>query len=518
MEAVGPGAGAKPSLVFIGFMAAGKSKAARAAGDYLGVEPLDADVELERKLAMPIGEFFDGHGEQEFRRREAELVVAMLARADRAPVALGGGSVLSAAVAGALRDHVVVWLDVAAEEAWGRVEGAGRPLARDRGEFERLHAERAPVYASLADAVVPGRREAVRAALPALAALLEAPAGTRMLWASSASGDYPVFIGRDLLGLDVLPPIDGRGFVVTDGNVGARYGDRVRGFAGVELAPGEASKQMDSVRRVWAEMVGHSLTRRDYVLALGGGVIGDVAGFCAATYMRGIRYVQIPTTLVAQVDSAYGGKTGVDLPEGKNYVGAYHQPTAVVADLDTLETLPPAELAAGFVEVLKTGLLAGGELWERVRALDALSAEAVALLVEPCARYKLDVVAADERDAGLRMALNLGHTVGHAIEAASGYARYRHGEAVGLGLLAALRMSSAEDLRAQVAEILARHGLPTALDAPLGTTTILAALERDKKRTERGVEFVLLERPGEPRVGQLVDPASVEAAVEELVS
>jgi shikimate kinase / 3-dehydroquinate synthase len=165
------------------------------------------------------------------------------------------------------------------------------------------------------------------------------------------------------------------------------------------------------------------MTRADHLVALGGGVVGDLAGFCAATYQRGVPIVHVPTTLVAQVDSAYGGKTGVDLPEAKNYVGAYHQPVGVLVDPDTLSTLPATELAAGWVEVLKTALIAGGELWDRV----AGGADVDEWTILACARTKLAVVAADERDADARQALNLGHTVGHAIETASGYARYRHG-------------------------------------------------------------------------------------------
>ncbi|MDX6637238.1 MAG: shikimate kinase / 3-dehydroquinate synthase [Solirubrobacterales bacterium] len=506
---------ANRSLVFIGFMAAGKSKAAQAAAEHLGLEALDADRALEGALSMPIADFFDREGEDEFRRREAEIVVDMLSRGGGAPVALGGGSVLSAPVAAALRDHIVVWLDVSADEAWGRIDGTSRPLARDRAEFDRLHAERAPLYAGLADAIVPGRREAVRAALPALSSLRGAPAGTQLLFASSSSGDYPVFIGRGVLGT-VDPAVAGRGFCITDEAVGPLYADRLQTEATLTVAPGEATKRLTEAERLLGELAEAGMRRDDHLLALGGGVVGDLAGFCAAVYQRGVAVVHLPTSLVAQVDSAYGGKTGVDIAAAKNYVGAYHQPAAVVADLDALSTLPREELAAGFAEVLKTGLLAGGELWEAVRTLPVLDSAAAAAFVAPCARYKLAVVAADERDAGPRMALNLGHTVGHAIEAASGYARFRHGEAVGLGLLAALRISGAGALRDEVADVLARHGLPVSLDGTPATQEILAALERDKKRTERGVEFVLLERPGAPQVGCLVDRASVEAAVDEL--
>ena len=188
----------------------------------------------------------------------------------------------------------------------------------------------------------------------------------------------------------------------------------------------------------------------------------------------------------------------------------------MLADTSTLASLPPAELAAGFVELLKTGLLAGGRLWEEARALDAIDPERLVGAIFACARYKCEVVAADERDAGLRAVLNLGHTVGHAIEAASGYVRYRHGEAIGLGLLASLRLSDAPQLRDEVASILARHDLPTSLDIGVDAGEVMEALGRDKKRTAEGVGFVLLSEPGHPRHGELVDPANVEAAVREL--
>jgi len=247
------------------------------------------------------------------------------------------------------------------------------------------------------------------------------------------------------------------------------------------------------------------------MVALGGGVVGDLAGFCAATYQRGMPVVQVPTSLVAQVDSAYGGKTGVDLPEAKNYVGAYHQPAAVIVDPDALATLPKAELAAGWAEVLKTALIAGGALWDRVARGDEVDER----MILACARTKLGVVAADERDAGLRQVLNLGHTVGHAIETASGYSRYRHGEAVGLGLLATLRLSDNTGLRAQVRELLLERGLPvTMAGAPV--EAIIEALERDKKRLGASVPFVLLSAPGSARIGCEVPLTEVRAAVAEL--
>jgi shikimate kinase/3-dehydroquinate synthase len=300
--------------------------------------------------------------------------------------------------------------------------------------------------------------------------------------------------------------------LVSDENVAGLYADRLAGrAASIAIAPGEAHKTLASAELVWRALVSAGITRADQLVALGGGMVGDLAGFCAATYQRGMPVVQVPTSLVAQVDSAYGGKTGIDLPEAKNYVGAYHQPAAVVVDPEVLATLPNAERAAGWAEVLKTALIAGGALWDRVARGDEVDER----MILACARTKLAVVAADERDAGPRQVLNLGHTVGHAIETASGYSRYRHGEAVGLGLLASLRLSDNNGLRAQVRELLLERGLPvTVTGAPV--EAIIEALVRDKKRLGANVPFVLLSEPGGARVGCEVSLAEVRAAVAEL--
>jgi shikimate kinase / 3-dehydroquinate synthase len=509
----------KPSLVFVGFMGAGKSTALAAAREG-GLETTEIDELMEAELGMPITAAFEQLGEEGFRAREAEVVGALLEGAEGGAIALGGGSVLSERIRAALGRHVVVWLQVDARESWRRIAHSDRPLATSAEDVARLMEAREPLYEELADAVVPvGDRAIVSRALPALTALLALPTGTKLLWATSASGEYPIFVGAGLL--DALAgwwPVPGRRFCVADTTTDSLYADRLAPLAGgAEIAPGEESKTMAVAEAVLRQLVRAEMTKEDHVVALGGGVVGDLAGLCAHLYQRGVPVVQVPTTLVAQVDSAYGGKTGVDLPEGKNYAGAYHLPAAVISDTATLATLPPAELAAGFVEVLKTGLLAGGSLWERARGLDSLDPAALDDVVFACARYKCEVVATDERDGGRRHVLNLGHTVGHGIEAATGYGRYRHGEAVGLGLLAALRLSAAPALREEVEAALARQQLPTRLDPDVDVDAVLGALQRDKKRTAAGVGFVLLATPGEPRTGQLVDPDRVRAAVEELI-
>ncbi|HEX8753263.1 MAG TPA: bifunctional shikimate kinase/3-dehydroquinate synthase [Solirubrobacterales bacterium] len=507
-----------PAIVFIGFMGAGKSTAL-AAARRAGLATTEIDELMEQAFGCSIREAFEREGEEGFRAREAEVVGSLLEEADGGVIALGGGSVLSERIRAALGRHVVVWLQVDPAEAWQRIARSDRPLARSEEDVRQLLERRLPLYEELADAVVPmGDKRIVERAMPAIQALAELPAGTKMLWASSASGEYPVLVGHGLLEAGWWP-LEGRRFLIADTRtVELLDRSRLNEFAGVDATiAGEETKTMSQAEAILEAMASSGMTREDHVVALGGGVVGDVGGFCAHLYQRGVPVVQLPTTLVAQVDSAYGGKTGVDLPQGKNYAGAYQLPAAVIADLDTLGSLPRADLAAGFVEALKTGLLAGGTLWEWVRSLPELDPAELDDVVFACARYKCEVVAADERDGGLRHVLNLGHTVGHAIEAAGGYGRYRHGEAIGLGLLAALRLSEAPELRDEVEAVLARHGLPTELEPAISVDAVLDYLQRDKKRTAEGVAFVLLSRPGEPRPGQLLDPARVRAAVEELL-
>ena len=416
---------------------------------------------------------------------------------------------------GALSRHLAVWIDVELETAWQRARGGDRPLAADRGRFAALYAERAPLYERLADVVVPTSRAYRMGDI--LAAAADLPAGVRMLWAASDSADYPAYVGRGLLRGGFWPAATtGRRFLVSDGAVARHYAERMEPLNGrVVIMPGEQSKTIAHAEIVWSELARAGMTRSDIVVALGGGVVGDLAGFCAATYQRGVRYVQVPTTLVAQVDSAYGGKTGVDLEEAKNYVGAFHQPEAVIADPDALDTLPNAELAAGYAEVVKTALIAGGELWERVRAGAAPGDERV---IAACALTKLRIVAQDERDGGVRQVLNLGHTVGHAIETVTRYSVYRHGEAVGLGLLAALRLSGQDGLRAEVAALLAAQGLPVETEN-VDPDAVVMATARDKKRLGEGpVPFVLLDGPGHPEPGVAVPPRELIAAIRELAA
>ena len=467
---------------------------------------------------MPIPEFFEREGEQEFRRREAELVVRVLGEGHEA-VSLGGGAVLSREVREALRDHVVVWLRVPLAELWRRAEGSERPLAAGA-----MSSSGSTPSASRSTASSPTRPCSPPTPAPRRSARCGSSQAPRATAPDLGRGEL-----RPVPGLDRprarsarrRAPTAERWFCITDTSVAGLFGDQV-GIAGppIEVEPGEGSKTFELAGEVLRELADRGVTRSDCIVALGGGVVGDFAGFCAAVYQRGVPVVQVPTTLVAQVDSAYGGKTGVDLPEAKNYIGAYHQPASVIADTDgAADAARRRSSRAGFVEVVKTALLAGGSAWERVRAIERPGDDRRSTSSSSTARCTSSRSSPPtSATPGVRATLNLGHTVGHAIEAAGGYERYRHGEAVGLGLLAALRLSGRR--RA------ARRGRRAARAAtacrprstPASTPTRCSRRSRrDKKATRAAASASSCCRaPGEPLTGQRVDPDSVRAAVEEL--
>jgi len=331
---------------------------------------------------------------------------------------------------------------------------------------------------------------------------------------SVPGAQYEILVGPGALArlpdmLAALVPT--RLLVVTDATVGqlhaARIGDLIAPvaptavFSGID---GEAGKSMAAVERVIDALVSHRADRKSVVVALGGGVVGDIAGFAAAVFMRGIRAVQVPTTLLAQVDSSVGGKTGVNHSSGKNLIGAFHQPSAVVADTDLLRTLPPRELSAGLAEVIKHGLLADAGYFERVLAslprLRACDGEALMDAIVGSCEIKAGVVSRDERESGERALLNLGHTFGHAIEALSGYGHWLHGEAVGCGMCLAADLSrrlgliGAADV-ARVEDAVRAAGLPVRI-AGLSLEAALQSMAGDKKAEAGRIRFILLERIG----------------------
>lgn len=347
--------------------------------------------------------------------------------------------------------------------------------------------------------------------------------------------DYAVVIGSGLLGAAdaYLPelPASEKAFVVADHRVAGRFlGELGRGLAArglqtihLGVPEGEEAKSLPTATALHRQLATQEAHRDDVVVALGGGSVGDLAGFVAATYMRGIRFVQVPTTLTAQVDASIGGKTAVNLPEGKNLVGAFHQPAAVLADVTTLATLPERELRSGLAEVAKVGLALDldllGQLETDPAPILARDPGAMERLVARCVRAKAAVVAADERDTGRRLVLNYGHTLGHALERLDAFAGRSHGEAVAVGLVFAARL--AERLELGPPGLAARHvrllkSLGLDPEGPLpASDEILAAMRMDKKY-RGGVRFVLLEDVGRPRVVEGVGEDLVAATLKEL--
>jgi 3-dehydroquinate synthase len=344
---------------------------------------------------------------------------------------------------------------------------------------------------------------------------------------------YEVVVGRDLLGRvgDLLPelPSATSAFVVADRAVlDGRYealatGLSARGLHPVALAvpPGEEAKTLQVYGTLLHQLATQEAHRDDVVVALGGGAVGDLAGFVAATYMRGVAFVQVPTTLTAQVDAAIGGKTAVNLPEGKNLVGAFHQPVAVLADVATLRTLPDRDYRSGLAEVAKYGLTLDLDLLERLERdpgpLLARDPEVLEDVVARCVRAKASVVVRDERDAGARLVLNYGHTLGHALERLDAYAGRTHGEAISVGMVFAARLSAAlghADLTARHTRLLASLGLESADPLP-PADEVLAAMRMDKKY-RGGIRFVLLEDVGRPVVVDAVPEDVVRSVLKEV--
>jgi 3-dehydroquinate synthetase/shikimate kinase len=466
-------------LVLVGFMGAGKSTLGPALAERLGRAFVSLDAIVEERAGMQVAQIFAARGEPAFRALEEEAAIDVLSRADPVVLELGGGAVGSQATRAALSQRAFcVLLDVDADEAWRRVEGSGRPLAADAERFRALYAERAAIYAEVADACARDVDGAVLA----------------------AAGVHVQVGSLDLL--DALVPGDGPLELVSDRHVAGIYGVQAQLALGErllrahEVPQGEAAKIGAVVEQLWREL---QLDRTGTLVALGGGATTDVAGFAAATYLRGVAWVPVPTTLVGQVDASIGGKTAIDVPAGKNLAGSFHWPARVVADPSLLESLPEAEVRNGLAEVVKTGLLAGEPLWELPRPEQ----------VRRCAAFKSALCLRDPEDRGVRNQLNLGHTFAHALEAAARFT-LPHGHAVALGLLAALRLSGQETR--VVEELLAPQ--PVHVDR----NAAWQALGRDKKSAQGSPRLVLLDAPGRARVGVELPEPQVRAALDALIA
>jgi len=345
---------------------------------------------------------------------------------------------------------------------------------------------------------------------------------------------YPIYIGQGLIGVAerVHPHITGRQvMIVSNDTVAPLYLDKVLAAFGametstVILPDGEQYKTLETTNRIFDALLEQRLDRQCTLVALGGGVVGDITGFAAACYQRGVDFIQIPTTLLAQVDSSVGGKTGVNHPLGKNMIGAFHQPRCVIADTDTLETLPERELRAGLAEVIKYGLIRDVAFYswleDNIDALLARQPEALSHAIERSCANKAEIVAADEREQGTRALLNLGHTFGHAIETGLGYGSWLHGEAIAAGMVMAASMSQqlgwlTEDDVGRIEALLQRAQLPIRAPAELTTQRFLEIMSLDKKVQQHRIRLVLLRAIGEALITADFEAEMLEATIERL--
>jgi shikimate kinase/3-dehydroquinate synthase len=531
-------------IVLVGFMGAGKSTVGELLADELGTTFIDADDEVERTAGVSISEIFDTWGEQGFRQFERGAVADALRRG-AGVVAVGGGALGDPGTRELLKSKPelqVVYLEVGFDEALRRVGGdAARPMLA-AADPKTLYEERRAHYDDVATITIDTEERTANAVAHEIAAILaRGKDGTdgapdlplRRIAVTTPSASYEVVVGSGIIGhvAGLTPGLERaeHAFIITHPEL-VGIADQCKkgleeGGLGVHIlkAPsGEPTKSLATAGRLSEELADLAAHRHDLVVSVGGGVITDLAGFVASTYNRGMPVVHVPTTLLAQVDAAIGGKTGVNLPQGKNLVGTFHQPRLVVCDVGVLESLPVPELRAGMAEVAKYGFISDPELLEVLESKsgDLLEGEPhlLADVVARSVEIKAAVVSVDEREHGGRAVLNYGHTFAHAIERAAGFERIRHGEAVALGMMAAAYLARGlgrigESVVAAHRRVLQALELP--VTASLDFDTLHEAWLRDKKY-QGAVRFVLLDEIGRAEPGITAPREAVEEALKRL--
>jgi len=499
------------NLILTGFMGTGKTAVGQDLARRLGREFLDMDALIAEREGMGVAEIFGQQGEAGFRRLEVDLCQELAAKQNLV-IASGGGSLIPDANREILSaSGQVVCLRASTDEILHRLEGVhDRPLldAPDReARIAALLVQRVEAYGRFPLQVDTTGLTVTQVADRVL--VLADTALFQTIPVSHPGGEYPIYLGGDLLAqageLLRAQNVSDQIVLVTTPPVGERYAARVTdslvragyGVAVCVVPDGEVHKRLETVRVLYDGFVDAGLDRRGAVLALGGGVIGDMAGFAAATYLRGVALIQFPTSLLSMVDSSVGGKVAVDHPQGKNLIGAFKQPELVIIDPETLSSLPAREVASGLAEVVKTGLIGDPDLFEQI---ERHGPAPIGWIIERSLRVKAGVVQEDPYEHGLRAVLNLGHTFGHALELLSDY-RLSHGEGVSVGLVAASRLSArlglcSPALAVRVEQVLARLDLPTRYwdHTP---EQIWQAMATDKKRRGKTLRFVLLRAVGE---------------------
>jgi 3-dehydroquinate synthase len=549
----GSDASLRRNIFITGFSGSGKTTVGRMVARNLGWSFFDLDEEIVRASARTIEEVFAQDGEPAFRDLEHGHLAA-LCKDEEQVVSTGGGIVTAERNRSLMGDSgLVVCLEAMPDVLYRRLmdqRDAGGPIVRPMladpdplGRIVSLKVSRQPDYARADWTVNTDRLDPEQVAAEVVRAWgmlgKEAPRAALSAYddlsavVRTAAGDYPVWTGWGILdGIGerarrTVSP--GAAYVVSDEGAypHARRAQMSLEAVGIAshlfvLPPGEQSKTLESAGHLYDWLAGLRAERSHLLVAVGGGMVGDLAGFVAATYVRGMRFAQVPTTVLAMMDSAIGGKTAVDLPQGKNLVGAFHQPSFVLEDVEVLRTLPRREAASGWAEAIKHGLILDEGL---VRLLDEqvgrildLDEEVATEAIRRSAAVKADVVSRDEKETlGVRVLLNYGHTIGHAIEAATDYGSYLHGEAVGVGMMGAafiaadLGMLSSGDVARQ-RSVLQRHGLPTAVEG-VDPTAVRAAMGMDKKTSDGIIRWVLLERIGQAATRNDVPAELVDAAL-----
>ncbi len=558
------------NLIITGFSGTGKSLVAKEAARGLNWNFIDTDDEIVKQTGKPIAEIFRQDGEGRFRELEREMI-RKACQQRQTVIAIGGGAIVDPQNYELLaKTGLIVCLEAKPETIYERLfreaayspETEVRPLLANDNPLERikqLKASRQSYYANVdwtvhtdnldisqvAEEVIRVSR-LLRLANPHLNPL---PSRERKLGSQLKANDdvaclvetatqiYPVFVGHGLL--DQLGEkmkqiaLSGTANIISDENVFSQYGSKVveilkdAGFAvnSFVVPPGEETKNMDYAIKIYDFLVEHRAERDDIIIALGGGMVGDLAGFVAATFLRGMPWVQVPTSLVSMVDASIGGKVGINHPEGKNLIGAFYQPNLVLTDCQTLATLPQRELISGWAEGIKHGMILDKEFFEfletNVDRLKELEPELLTRAIARSAAIKAQVVSQDEKEReGKRTTLNYGHTIAHGLEAATQYKRFLHGEAVGIGMVGAAKLSqrlgflpSAAVERQQA--LLQKFGLPTGFSG-LDLTEITRAMELDKKTRKKAIRWVLLRDIGKVVIRSDVPQQDVQAILLEL--
>jgi 3-dehydroquinate synthase len=516
---------APQNIVLFGPPGVGKTAVGRSLAAALDRPFVDTDARIEGMKGKSIASIFENDGEAAFRALERDVVLSLAARAGSV-ISVGGGALLDAEVRRAIEaGSSVVLLDCAFDELTARLDGTDhRPLLADekKDALRTLLAERAPEYASFPIRVDTTGRELAQIVSEVRHVIDERP---RTWEVQQPPRAYTVAVGAGAWA-NLAAALQDRGMrppfvVITDSHVGPLYAERFSTELGgpvITFPAGEGSKTLATVGRLAEECLRSGLDRGGTIVSLGGGVVGDVAGFLASVYMRGVRWVGLPTTLLAMIDASVGGKVGVDLTSGKNLIGAFHPPDLVLAETRALDTLPADEMRSGMSEMVKAASVGDALLFEWLEADGAIP---TVRWLERALAVKISIVERDPYERGERAALNLGHTVGHALERAMGYA-IRHGDAVAIGLVAEARLAERSGLAdaglaERIAAVLSRIGLPTQIDG-VTPSEIIGAMSADKKRITGETRFSLPVRPGVVRVGCAVPERLVADVLREMAT